>query len=184
MKNTISFNGKEYLEVTIPRARLNDVVEELLKYQANGELVCTVFSGHRLYSDTVTLDSAYLEVTGETAADFFKRLRAENFEAAMKRYSDNLRDWEEKSIPIIAPKYRDKWFSYLSWYVANKEYGLIKATLKIIKILNDNQDFEAAIKTIHEAEKAGTSMSSVASLVTIFCDRGDEFIQYLVEHSN
>ena len=47
-------------------------VIELLEYKEKGELVCGEFNGHMLYSDTVTMDSAYLEITGKTKADFDK----------------------------------------------------------------------------------------------------------------
>ena len=40
-------------------------VIELLEYKEKGELVCGEFNGHMLYSDTVTMDSAYLEITGK-----------------------------------------------------------------------------------------------------------------------
>ena len=47
-------------------------VIELLEYKEKGELVCGEFNGHMLYSDTVTMDSAYLAITGKSKADFEK----------------------------------------------------------------------------------------------------------------
>ena len=71
--------------------KLEGVVDLLLSYKAKGESVCYDFNGHMLYSDTVTMDSAYLEVTGftkkqfdERLQDFFKQLDIEE-EAAKRR---------------------------------------------------------------------------------------------------
>ena len=49
---------------------IEDVVNKLLDYKERGEHVYTYFNGHKLHSDTVSLDSAYLEITGYTQQEF------------------------------------------------------------------------------------------------------------------
>lgn len=52
---------------------LADCVLELIKYAAKGEFVCTDFNGHTLYSDTVSMDSASLEILGITYFDILNQ---------------------------------------------------------------------------------------------------------------
>lgn len=65
---------------------LPQVVKELQEHHKRGERVFTVFNGHELYSDTVTMDSAYLEVTGKTKAEFdeFVKERSKTTPASIK----------------------------------------------------------------------------------------------------
>lgn len=55
-----------------PRATIESAVYELLAAKARGEQVYGDFNGHKLYSDTVTMDSAYTEIMGCTKAEFDK----------------------------------------------------------------------------------------------------------------
>lgn len=52
---------------------IESAVYELLAAKARGEQVYGNFKGHKLYSDTVTMDSAYTEIMGCTKAEFDKR---------------------------------------------------------------------------------------------------------------
>lgn len=80
---------------------LEKVVNELLKYQARGESVVYDFNGHELYSCDVTMDSAFLEVTGRTKAEYdaeeakilkeHKDLRDITYEEMIKNIVDNPR---------------------------------------------------------------------------------------------
>lgn len=49
---------------------LESVVYLLLAHQADGNHVYCEFNGHRLESDNITMDSAYIEVTGKTKEEF------------------------------------------------------------------------------------------------------------------
>ena len=49
---------------------LDSVVQLLLAHKANGDHVYCVFNGHRLESDTVTMDSAYMKICGKTKEQF------------------------------------------------------------------------------------------------------------------
>lgn len=63
--------NKDYREIVFPcGCDLSNAVMELLEYKERGELVCGDFNGHMLYSDTVTMDSAYLEIVGVTKAEY------------------------------------------------------------------------------------------------------------------
>ena len=49
---------------------IEQAVNELLNYKEQGKLVYGKFNGVFLYSDTVTIDSAYREITGKSQAKF------------------------------------------------------------------------------------------------------------------
>ncbi|MGM9986369.1 MAG: hypothetical protein ACI35O_03980 [Bacillaceae bacterium] len=49
---------------------IDQAVNELLNYKKKGKLVYGKFNGVTLYSDTVTIDSAYREITGKNKAEF------------------------------------------------------------------------------------------------------------------
>ena len=56
---------KNYIELDEWLSPLERCVERLLQFKERGELVKYQFNGHWLYSDTVTIDSAFLEITGK-----------------------------------------------------------------------------------------------------------------------
>lgn len=65
--------NKEYKKINFQwGCGIEEAVKELLKYKENGELVCGDFNGHTLYSDTVTVDRAYIEILGTTKAEYKK----------------------------------------------------------------------------------------------------------------
>ncbi|WP_017470627.1 hypothetical protein [Amphibacillus jilinensis] len=67
---------KKYEQVEfLPGSTIDHVVNELLSYREKGKLVSAEFNGVILYSDTVTLDSVYREITGKTKAEFDTQYR-------------------------------------------------------------------------------------------------------------
>lgn len=54
----------------IPGSTVEQAVNILLNYRYNGESVCGEFNGVTLHSDTVTMDSAYKEITGKSKEEF------------------------------------------------------------------------------------------------------------------
>ena len=77
---------KNYREVDFAGNRLDEVVESLLAAKEKGNLICVEFNGVMLYSDTVTMDGAYKEITGMTKKEndgafnkFIEDLKKEGF---------------------------------------------------------------------------------------------------------
>jgi hypothetical protein len=67
---------KKYEQVDfLPGSTIEQAVNKLLSYREKGKLAVAKFNGVTLYSDTVTLDSAYLEITGKTKTEFYEYLR-------------------------------------------------------------------------------------------------------------
>ena len=58
----------------MPGNNLESAVYTLLAAKARGEHVYCDFNGHKLHSDTVSMDSAYMEVMGHTKAEHEQQL--------------------------------------------------------------------------------------------------------------
>lgn len=54
-------------------SKVETAVDALLQCREAGKLAYCVFNGIKLYSDTVTMDAAYKEITGLTKAEFDAR---------------------------------------------------------------------------------------------------------------
>lgn len=66
---------KNYIKLDfILGSTVETAVNVLLSYKEKGKLVYGVFNSVTLYSDTVTIDSAYKEITGMTKAQFDKHI--------------------------------------------------------------------------------------------------------------
>ena len=65
---------------------LESAVYSLLAAKARGQHVWCYFNGHKLYSDNVTMDRVYLEVTGRTKKEFDQQLleSREQFKKSMQ----------------------------------------------------------------------------------------------------
>ena len=64
---------KNYEKINFPLgSSIEQAVNELLNYKERGKLVYGKFNGVTLYSDIVTMDSAYREITGKSKAEFVK----------------------------------------------------------------------------------------------------------------
>ena len=57
---------------------IESTVYTLLAAKARGEHVWCSFNGHKLFSDNVTMDSAYQEITGKTKEEFDLMIRKSN----------------------------------------------------------------------------------------------------------
>jgi hypothetical protein len=69
--------NSKYRIIEVEARNIDDIVSELLEYKSRRERVCTVFNGKTIYSDTVSLDGAYLAITGKTKAEFEAFKKAE-----------------------------------------------------------------------------------------------------------
>ena len=59
--------GKKYERIDLPLgSSIGEAVAELEYHRDKGRLVSAKFNDKILYSDTVTLDGAYMEITGKT----------------------------------------------------------------------------------------------------------------------
>lgn len=91
-KQAAAFEYQKLDSLPFVGMKLEGVVQQLQEYNKQGQKVCVEVNGHMFYSDTVTMDSAYLAVTGHSK------------EAFHKVQEDYLEKWEEKFGELPKPK--------------------------------------------------------------------------------
>jgi hypothetical protein len=177
---------KNYKEIEFDFGRIGDAVETLQLHKERGELVFGEFNGQKLYSDIDDLDSAYLKITGKNKIDF---------DIEQKRWYDELQEkkrkhqeaipqltieWIEKGNVILDEKYRELWAKCVPIRLADLYEGFeLGACLEIVNPLNDGCTFDEAKAIIEKQGHSGMSFGLVRSMVMSFCDRGEEFSNYL-----
>ncbi len=162
-----------------------------MEYKEKGELVCGKFNDHMLYSDTVTMDSAYLEITGKTKTDFDKeqeewreKLRVES-ELAEKAARENIPNWIERGHKLLSEDKWEEWDKIVPVRASDLYHGMeLDNTLQIQKILemiivNSEESFEKAKKCMEEQGHSGMSWSLVCAMIKEFCVHGEEFVMWL-----
>ena len=161
---------------------LEDNVRLLLRYAADGERVYINFNGHKLYSDTVTMDSAYLECTGKTKAEYVQYVKEwrEKLDREEKEYLEQIpllaTFYKEEGRSVLDEKYWDKWDECVPIRLCDLYRGMeLECCLEIVKALNGGCELEYAKNIIACQGHSGMSFYLVKTMVRDFCDRGQEF---------
>ena len=71
----VIYNNKTYYALPPIAGNLEHVVNKLLQYKKDNIKVCYKFNDTMLFSDTVSMDSAWIEVTGMTKSERDKKLK-------------------------------------------------------------------------------------------------------------
>lgn len=180
---------KNYIELDEWLSPLERCVERLLQFKERGELVKYQFNGHWLYSDTVTMDSAFLEVTGKNKADFdqfqkeyWEKLKIES-ELAEKAARENIPNWIEKGHKAFAEDKWGEWDKIVPIRASDLYHGMeLDNTLQIQEILKSDyseESFEKAKVCMEEQGHSGMSWSLVCVMIKEFCEHGEEFVMWL-----
>lgn len=165
---------------------IETAVNQLLGYKAKGILACGDFNGTTLYSDTVTMDGAYLEIIGKTKAEFDKAQQEwrEDIEKRDKEYKNNIpsltKVWQKKGREILNEDKLELWDKIVPIRLGDLYQGMeLGCCLDIVKILNNNGTLDEAKEMIESQDHSGMSYGLVCSMVREFCDRGQEFVDYV-----
>ena len=172
---------KREIEV-LPGSNLESVVYTLLAAKARGESVYCEFNGHKLYSDTVSMDSAFMEVTGQTKADFDKAKEEwhKNYEREQKeaeqRAKDNIPNWIEKGQALIFPERYAEWEKCVVACASDLYHGLeLDNALEIMTALENGASMEEAKQLLDKQGHSGMSASIVRNILFAFSSTGPEF---------
>lgn len=179
--------NNEYKELPTPWGeRLDTVVNYLIAKNLSGEKVCVKFNDVMLYSDKVTMDSAYLAVTGKTKKECEEanenwRKEYERKEAEHKANIPKLIPlYIEKGHKILKEKYWELWDKCVPARLDDLYNGMeLDCSLEIIKILQDENDFEKAKEVFYNHGHSYMSGCSTARLIYNLCDNGKEFVDML-----
>lgn len=165
---------------------IEDVVNELLRYKNNGVLAFGEFNGVNLYSDTVTMDGAYLEITGQTKAEFDKKQQEwrEDYKRKEQEHKDSIpeltKEWMAKGREILSEDKWDYWDKIVPIRLGDLYHGMeLGNCLDIVEILNNNGSLEEAKELIESQGHSGMSYGLVCAMVREFSERGQEFVDYV-----
>lgn len=174
---------KSYAGMSIEHA-----VAELQEFGRLGHKVFIEFNGVNLYSDTVTLDDAYMTICGKTKAEYDKQ--QEEYREELRRKDEEhkaripqlIEEWKEKGRMILNEKYWSLWDEILPIRLGDLYQGMeLPMCLDIVKALNDECSLEEAKNIIDEQGHSYMSWYLVRSMVNILCDRGIEFAEFVKE---
>jgi len=174
---------KDYKKIEFGLGDIESAVKELKNHK---ELVCGSFNGKMLYSDIDNLDSAYKKITGKTKVEFDADRKAENDkykekERQHKEATPELtKQWIEKGNTILEEKYRELWAKCVPIRLGDLYQGMeLKCCLDIVSELNNNCTLDEAKAIIENQGHSGMSFGLVCSMVKSFCDKGEEFVNYV-----
>lgn len=165
---------------------IDQAVEQLLEYKKNGKFACTSFNGVDLYSDTVTIDSAYKEIVGKTKSEFDKAQQEwrDDYKKQEEEHKEKIpelsKDWMEKGRKILTEDKWEFWDKIVPIRLSDLYRGMeLGCSLDIIEILNSGEDLNVAKKKIEEQGHSGMSYGLVCSMIKELCDRGEEFVSHI-----
>lgn len=96
------------------------------------------------------------------------------------RIPELTREWITKGHEILDEKYWEKWDECVPIRLDDLYKGMeLGDCLEIVKALNDGCDLDTAKKIIHNQDHSGMSFGLVRAMVRAFCDRGNEFVDYV-----
>lgn len=175
----------EYLKME-SWGNLESTVNELLDYKNKGILVYTDFNGTILYSDTVTMDDAYLKITGKTKAEFDKAQQdwRDNYDGEEREFKAQIpklaEEWKKKAREILTEDKWDYWDKIVPIRLGDLYHGFeLGCCLDIVNILNNSGSLDEAKAEIEKQGHSGMSWSLVCSMINRFCERGKEFVDYV-----
>lgn len=165
--------------------KLDDCVKFLLEYKDRGESVVVNFEGHDLYSCDVTIDNAYMEITGKTKEEFYKQIEEENaiyekIKEQRKIDAENtLKELIKKGEQLVYPERLEEWKRYVQAKMKNGTPDLdLKHVIKIMEILESGATPKEANEILKQHNNSGFFDMFVKKAVFTFSKKGPEFLEY------
>lgn len=178
---------KNYVEIEfLVGNKIEDAVNDLLNFKKVGQLVCGSFNGTMLYSDTVTLDSAYKEITGKTKSEFDEEIRlwSERHKRKEAEHKEKIPEltklWMEKGRKTLSEDKWQRWDEIVPVRLNDLYKGMeLGACLEIIDVLNNKGTLEEAKELIESQGHSGASFGLVCAMVKEFSELGNEFVTFV-----
>ena len=174
---------KSYKEIEFGFGNIESAVKELKSHK---ELVCGSFNGEMLYSDIDDLDSAYKKITGKTKAEFdeAERIRQEEYKEQQRKHKEAIpeltKEWIAKGKEVLEEKYIELWNKCVPIRLSDLYQGMeLGMCLDIVKELNNGCELQKAKEIIESQGHSGMSFGLICSMLKSFCDRGNEFVEYV-----
>lgn len=102
----------------------------------------------------------------------------------MNKYKEAIpgltKEWIEKGNTILDEKYRGLWAKCVPIRLGDLYQGMeLGSCLEIVEQLNNGKTVEEVKPLIENQGHSGMSFELVCSMVKSFCDRGEEFVNYV-----
>ena len=169
---------------------IEDVVEKLLKLKAAGKHVYCNYKGVKLYSDSVTIDYAYILIYGCTKAKWIEKLKKEEEENQKKLEEDRKRAIVIENIPniiesgkaLIYPFRHEEWAKLVE-ADANGDYsGMITGVaLEIMLAIEEEKPIEELVEMFKKQCDSGWSASLVRNIVMTYSRNGYPFYKAITD---
>ena len=173
----------KYKEIKVlPGVTIDEYVNELLMYKEKGELVYGSFNGHILYSDKVTLDDAYKQITGRSKEEYCKEI--EDFLGRSKKFKRRIPElskfWMEEGRKVLEEDKWGEWDRVVPIRLNDLNEGIsLSQCLDIIKLLNDGKSFKHIKRLVETQEHSAVSFGLLCSMLKQFSTKGNELVDYL-----
>ena len=161
---------------------LDDAVKKLENARKEGKYVYCVFNGVRLYSDTVTMDSAYMEVCGCTKAEYDERLKKSIEEDARetKRNKEkaikNIPNQIERGKKLIYPFRYESWTQAVNASAEGTYHGFtIESALEIMEGIEEGKSIDQLLLMFEKQGHSGWSAALTRSYIIMFSKNGYPF---------
>lgn len=163
---------------------LDDCINFLLEYKNRGESVVVNYDGYDLYSCDVTIDNAYLEITGKTKEEFDKNVAEEKAlyekfkEEEKLRHKNAVEEWIKRGERLIYPEKLTEWKEYVEDNVnAGRAYFVLKDAIEVMESIERNVSLEESEKILHNRGHSGFTYGEVVNVVFNFSKKGPEFYE-------
>lgn len=172
---------KNYLEEV-----LTMVVYYLLIARKQGEIKECIVNGHHLSSETVTMDSAFMEVFGckkneveEIKQEWVKEMELEEEKKAIEA-KKKIPYWVNEGKKYIYPKLFSDWESYVLESTVDVCHGKeIEDALELMKAGKNGSSIEDLVKLFWKQKHTEMSTELEIETLLLFHKQGPELIQEL-----
>ena len=175
--------NKNYKEIRfMAGSDVESAVNELLKYKEKGTLASGDFNGTTLYSDTVTMDDAYIKIVGKTKDELDKsqQVMRERCDKQEEKIPELSLIWMKKGRETLSSDKWELWDKIVPIRLHDLYHGMeLGCCLDIIKILNNGGTLDEAKQELENQNHSGTSHSLVCNMVKEFCEKGESLIEYI-----
>jgi len=165
---------------------LENAVEKLIDARARGLNVYVNFNGKKLYSADVTVDSAYLEVTGQSKKDFDDAVEKRRQEDQVRK-EERLAKMEEMK-PSFYERGKDffgddkekaeLWKKCVDTRINDLYQGMdLESAIEMMDMLRSGKPMKEVKKAFDKQGHSGMSASVTTSIVMSFSDKGQEFAE-------
>ena len=163
---------------------IESAVNRLLEAKKQGKHAYCVFNDTYLYSDNVTMDSAYIEICGCTKEEYDKKVEEEILrcreKAALRQKEaiQNIPDKIERGRNLIYPFRFVEWARLVTDDAIALYHGCVtESVLEIMQAIEDNKSMNEIVHIFEEQGHSGMSASLTRKYVLTYSKNGYPFYE-------